>query len=66
MMIDNPEVFRRLHEQYRPYPTHPSAEELVGSLVPVLDEYAKETAKIMDTVWREEFEAKGFEVPIGW
>ncbi len=66
MMIDNPHVFRRLYEEYRPYPTHSGAEELVGSLVPVLDEYSRETGRILDPAWREEFEARGFQVPIGW
>ncbi len=66
MMIDHPHVFRRLHEEFKPYPTHPGAEELVRSLVPVLDRYSQEAGQILDRVWQEEYAARGFTVPIGW
>lgn len=65
MMIDHPEVFREIYRQYQPRPTHPGAEELVGSLAPILDEYSRESGKILDRAWEEEFERKGFVVPIG-
>lgn len=64
MMIDHPQVFREIYRQYQPRPTHPGAEELVGSLAPILDEYSREAGRILDRAWAEEFERKGFTVPI--
>ena len=48
MLIDHPHVFREIHAQYRPYPTHTGAESLVGSLACHLDRYAAEAGKILD------------------
>lgn len=66
MLIDHPQLFRRLVDQYGPRPTHPGAEELVGTLGPILDRYSQEAAEILDSAWKRDFESKGFTVPIGW
>lgn len=51
MIIDRPEVLRRLCERYGARPTHPGAESLLGELAPALDATAEGLAEIMDRVW---------------
>jgi len=51
MLIDRPWIFRDYYRRYRPYPTHPGAESLVGGLTKELDKYAQGVAQILDRVW---------------
>ena len=53
MIIDRPEVLRRLVGEHGAKPTHPGAESLVGTLADELDRRAAMTAAVMDRVWSE-------------
>jgi MoaA/NifB/PqqE/SkfB family radical SAM enzyme len=53
MIIDRPEVLRRLVAEHGASPTHPGAESLLGPLASELDRRAAMTAEIMDHVWSE-------------
>jgi len=55
MIIDHPHVLRGLCVESRPYPTDGPVCELVTTLASDLDRYSDEVAKILDTVWEEEF-----------
>ncbi|MCZ7544567.1 MAG: SPASM domain-containing protein [Anaerolineae bacterium] len=59
MLIDNPWVFREIHAQCNPYPTHAGAESLVGALAPGLDAYAGHLAEMMAPAWQEDWIAQG-------
>ncbi len=55
MLIDNPQVLRRLRKKYKDLrPTHPSAEVLVNALAPEMNDYSKKVKKVYDKVWKEE------------
>jgi MoaA/NifB/PqqE/SkfB family radical SAM enzyme len=55
MIIDNPERYREVIEETRPYFTHPGAEEVVTTLKEEMDAYAARFATLADRVWREEY-----------
>jgi len=55
MIIDNPERYREVIEETRPYFTHPGAEEVVTTLKEEMDAYAARFATFADRVWREEY-----------
>lgn len=55
MIIDNPERYREVIEETRPYFTHPGAEEVVTRMKDELDAYAARFAQLADRVWREEY-----------
>ena len=56
MLIDNPEVFRQVHAQASPYPTHEGAEMMVADekLKGELDRYSKGVKEIYEKVWEED------------
>jgi MoaA/NifB/PqqE/SkfB family radical SAM enzyme len=56
MLIDNPEVFREVHAQICPYPTHEGAETIVTdkNLESELDKYSKSVKEIYEKVWEED------------
>jgi len=53
MLIDNPQVMRELHSQFKLKPTHPGAESLVNSLKPDINKYSKEVQRIYKKPWQE-------------
>ncbi|MGB9627244.1 MAG: radical SAM protein [Thermodesulfobacteriota bacterium] len=55
MIIDNPERYREIIEETRPYFTHPGAEEVVTTMKEELDAYAARFAVFADKIWREEY-----------
>jgi hypothetical protein len=55
MIIDNPERYREVIEETRPYFTHPGAEEVVTTMKEEMDAYAARFAAFADRVWREEY-----------
>ncbi len=55
MIIDNPERYREVIEETRPYFTHPGAEEVVTTMKEEMDAYAARFAVLADRVWREEY-----------
>lgn len=46
MLIDHPNVMRRLHKKYRLKPTHKGAEKLLNGLHKEIDSYSKEVKKL--------------------
>ena len=55
MIIDNPERFREIIKETKPYFTHPGAEEIVTTMKEQMDAYAARFAVYVDKVWREEY-----------
>lgn len=55
MIIDNPERYREVIEETRPYFTHPGAEEVVTTMKDQMDAYAARFAELAEKVWREEY-----------
>lgn len=55
MIIDNPERYREIIEETRPYFTHPGAEEVVTTMKEQMDAYAARFAVYADKIWREEY-----------
>lgn len=55
MIIDNPERYREVIEETRPYFTHPGAEEVVTTMKDQMDAYAARFAEFADRIWREEY-----------
>ena len=68
MLIDNPSIFRFIHDKYKPYPTHPTAPLLLDELKPGLDLYSDALAHVLDPAWCEDKATHGFqthsEIPI--
>ncbi len=58
MLIDEPDVLRRVVARYHAYPTHAGAETLVTSLKGEIDAYAKSYRVIADDVWESEYREK--------
>jgi MoaA/NifB/PqqE/SkfB family radical SAM enzyme len=55
MIIDNPQRFREVIEETKPYFTHKGAEEIVTQMKEDLDAYATRFGIFADRVWREEY-----------
>lgn len=55
MIIDNPERYREIIEETKPYFTHPGAEEIVTTMKKEMDAYAARFAVYADKIWREEY-----------
>ena len=51
MIIDRPDVLRRVCRDYGARPTHPGAESIISELAGALDARAACVARIMDDVW---------------
>jgi hypothetical protein len=54
MIIDRPEVLRRLCQTYHARPTHPGAATLIEELGEALDSTAARFAEVIDDVWFDE------------
>ncbi len=59
-LIDHPQEFREIFQEFHPYPTHPGADSLVTGLNDELDEYSEKITEIMNKLWQEELLTKGF------
>ncbi|MBW2618616.1 MAG: radical SAM protein [Deltaproteobacteria bacterium] len=55
MIIDNPEVMRRITSECNCHFTHPGAEEVFTDLAEDMDAYAARWGKFADKVWEEEY-----------
>jgi MoaA/NifB/PqqE/SkfB family radical SAM enzyme len=55
MIIDNPQIYREIIEETKPYFTHHGAEEIVTKMKEDLDRYAARFGVLADKVWREEY-----------
>jgi MoaA/NifB/PqqE/SkfB family radical SAM enzyme len=53
-LIDNPQVFREIYAQYKPYPTHEGAESLIQELAPTLDHYSACIQATMAPAWEKD------------
>lgn len=56
MMIDNPTVWREIHERYQPFihPTHPGANDILLDEPQMFDIYAKEVQDLTTPIWEKE------------
>ncbi len=55
MIIDNPEVMRRVIAHCRPRFTHPGAEEIYTLKARDMDAYAARWAELAERIWQEEY-----------
>ncbi len=55
MIIDNPQIYREIIEETKPYFTHKGAEEIITKMKEDLDRYAARFGVLADKVWREEY-----------
>ena len=58
MLIDEPDVLRKVVARYHAHPTHAGAETLVTDLKEEIDEYARSYRAIADDVWEKEYVEK--------
>lgn len=56
MLIDHPEVIKRLVKRYGANPTHKGAESLVNELNGPLLEYSRKVEEIYHEVWNTEYQ----------
>jgi len=56
MLIDHPDVIRRLVTTHGAHPTHKGAETLVTGFTEPLRKYSREVAEIYERVWKEEYQ----------
>lgn len=54
LVIDHPEILRKIVLNSGVHPTHSGAEALLEELAPGLDAYAAGVARLFDPVWRQE------------
>ena len=60
-IIDHPNVLREICAEFHPYSTDaPTCGLITSPISGDLDKYAQEVANIMDTVWKQEFDARHF------
>lgn len=55
MLIDHPDLIKKLVDKYNAYPTHSGASSLLNELNPLLHRYSRRTVEILDEVWEKEY-----------
>lgn len=65
IIIDHPHILRELVKKYKPKPTHPGAEGIIGELGDDLDNYAHEYGRLADLEWYGNEEAQRLKASCG-
>lgn len=55
MIIDSPWILREIVQKTGAHPTHPGADDVINKFADTLDNYAKEVRKVLNPIWKEEF-----------
>lgn len=57
MIIDHPHILREVVAEANAHPTHQKAEAIISQLAGQLDEYSEAYARIVDEVWKTDYQA---------
>jgi MoaA/NifB/PqqE/SkfB family radical SAM enzyme len=55
MIIDSPWILREIVAKTGAHPTHDGADDVITKFSNILDEYAKNVRRVLNPIWREEF-----------
>jgi len=55
MIIDSPWILREIVAKTGAHPTHDGADDVITKFSNILDEYAKNIRRVLNPIWREEF-----------
>lgn len=65
MIVDRPWVLRGYYNKFKPYATHPGADDYLTrpDLIEAIDKYSEEVAEIMDENWENDYYMTLFPLP---
>lgn len=65
MIVDRPWVLRGYYNKFKPYPTHPGADDYLTKpeLITAIDHYSEEVSRIMDKNWTGDYFMTLFPLP---
>jgi MoaA/NifB/PqqE/SkfB family radical SAM enzyme len=68
MIVDRPWVLRGYYKKFKPYATHPGADDYLvkPELTEAIDKYSEDVARIMDENWTKDYFMTLFPLPGEW